>query len=565
MDAEQRGANLSALFVDYDNVYLSLKRRNEEAAGRFAQDPARWLARIISGQLVRSNAPESGAVAQRRIIVSRVYGNPVPRRSGRDAGNDPNSFIFIRHHFIRAGFEVIDCPPLTTQLKNGADIRMAIDIVDFLEHKTRFEEFIILSGDADFTHVLHRIRSFDRRTVIYANDHTAASYAALCDGHIDESDLVSFLLEDALPPPEQSRRGSSLGYFRESALASRLAPRTRQAGGIGRNEEPTIRALVQDFEIVAQEILALVIDVVNSAEKPVPIAYLANRAMKDIGHAKTVGTNWAGSGGFLNFLSLRLPDNLRLTQTPPHSVYDPARHRVEETDQQHATQNERSAAPPRTGSRADVVQAGERSADSGQSEMRRSVTRICEASKAPPLPPSTYQLIFNLISAEVAERGFHPERTVSAVVSRAAQSGIQLGSDEVAFVLTAVDEMDPWLERSQTAQAIARTYRDTILSRCKAAGLRLTDDEYQLIEVWFGPSQLPVAGPGTEATHRPGGMPRRGETERDEPPPSSPHRQTRRAEIPVLEDLEAPLDSEHPRDPADSPMQRNFGIFKRQG
>ena len=29
---------LSAVFVDYDNIYLSLKRKNDEAARRFAKD-----------------------------------------------------------------------------------------------------------------------------------------------------------------------------------------------------------------------------------------------------------------------------------------------------------------------------------------------------------------------------------------------------------------------------------------------------------------------------------------------------------------------------------------------
>ena len=34
---------LSALFVDFDNVYLSLRRQSEEAAGRFARNPQDWM------------------------------------------------------------------------------------------------------------------------------------------------------------------------------------------------------------------------------------------------------------------------------------------------------------------------------------------------------------------------------------------------------------------------------------------------------------------------------------------------------------------------------------------
>ena len=56
----------------------------------------------------------------------------------------------MRHHFLRAGFEVIDCPPLTAQLKNSSDIRMVMDVRDYLTHDTYFDEFIILSGRRRF-------------------------------------------------------------------------------------------------------------------------------------------------------------------------------------------------------------------------------------------------------------------------------------------------------------------------------------------------------------------------------------------------------------------------------
>ena len=55
--------------------------------------------------------------AERRIVINRCYGNPVPRRNLSDNSTDMSSFPFVRHHFLRAGFEVIDCPPLTAQLK----------------------------------------------------------------------------------------------------------------------------------------------------------------------------------------------------------------------------------------------------------------------------------------------------------------------------------------------------------------------------------------------------------------------------------------------------------------
>ena len=100
-----------------------------------------------------------------------------------------NSFPFVRHHFLRAGSEIVDCPPLTAQLKNSSDIRMVMDIRDLLNHDTYYDEFIILSGDADFTPVLHRLRAHARRTIIYANDYTAVPYTAIIS-----SALISVIL-----------------------------------------------------------------------------------------------------------------------------------------------------------------------------------------------------------------------------------------------------------------------------------------------------------------------------------------------------------------------------------
>ncbi len=63
---------------------------------------------------------------------------------------------------------------------------MVMDVRDVLNHDTRFDEFILLSGDADFTPVLHRLRAHARRTVVFANDHTAAPYTAIADGEVRE-------------------------------------------------------------------------------------------------------------------------------------------------------------------------------------------------------------------------------------------------------------------------------------------------------------------------------------------------------------------------------------------
>lgn len=297
MKREQPGAILSTVFVDYDNIYLSLKRKNEEAAKRFAKEASLWVEGLVSGRLITpTNSPTSDI--NRRIVMNRCYGNPVPRRNSHDNSTDMSSFPFVRHHFLRAGFEVVDCPPLTAQLKNSSDIRMVMDVRDYLTHDTYFEEFIILSGDADFTPLLHRLRAHARRTVIFANDHTAAPYTAISDGEVRESDLISLLLEGRTP----------LAAEETTSIAAQQA-----------------LPAAADLEVTRREIIKEVVSAVRSAGQPVPLEALADRAVRNLGHDRTVGTAWGGIGSFRDLLLKGLPEEIRLNEQPPYFVYDASR------------------------------------------------------------------------------------------------------------------------------------------------------------------------------------------------------------------------------------------------
>ncbi|MBT3069327.1 NYN domain-containing protein [Rhodomicrobium sp. Az07] len=550
---------LSALFVDFDNVYLSLRRQSEEAAGRFARNPAEWMARIATGGLVRFKSHSD--YVRRRFAVARCYGNPGRKLVSRGGPHDPHNFADVRVNFMMAGLEVVDCQPLSNQFKNGTDIKIACDIRDFLEHPTRFGEFIVLSGDADFTPVLHHLRSHDRRTVVYANESTADIYKAFSDGWIEERDMIAFLLGESsgdapmighertprlgydgarqpgydqnrsytppaglpatqapaasLPAASQAGFGGHPSFQGYGAPAQAIPVAPPPAYGApaqaipvapnysGYNPEPAkrrapsshansaVQSLIEDFQSIGAEILNLVLEVVQSSEKPVPIAYLADRAQKILGHAKTLGTNWAGSGGFLNFLNATLPENFRLTDKPPHFVYDPARHRVEE-------RVDASLQPsPKLMDRQPAPQPQPQPQETGSSklaELQTSITRIYDACKAPPLPPSEYQLLFTLIATEVHDRGFAPVKTAQAVVERATREGLRVAMKDVSFVLDAVDEIDPWLEHTRSPAAVARAYRDFVLAKCHHAGVKLTEDEHQLVQVWFGASQWSAVG-----------------------------------------------------------------------
>ena len=133
-------------------------------------------------------------------------------------------------------------------------------------------------------------------------------------------------------------------------------------------------------------------------------------------------------------------------------------------------------------------------------ELQNSILRIYEACKAPPIPPSEYQLLFTLIATEVQERGYSPQKTAPAIVMRARREGSRISMKDVSFVLHAIDEITPWLEHRHSSAALARAYRDFVLMKCDQAGVRLTEDEHQLVQVWFIVNQGAQDNEGTALT-----------------------------------------------------------------
>ena len=432
---------LCALFVDFDNVYLSLKRSNPAAAVRFATDPASWIEPFERGSLITWAKPDSVEAQERRIVLLRCYGNPVTRH------DDATGFSEVRHHYVRAGFEIVDCPPLTNQLKNGADIRMVMDIRDYLEHQPPIDEFIILSGDADFVPVLYRLRAHARHSVIFASEKTAQSYASLCDGTVTDANLMDFLNEGRLPPAQLS----------------------------GASE-------ADDLTAIRTEIIGEVVEVIRASSEPVPIEQLAARARSQLGQKRTIDSRWGGYGQFRALLTAHLPASFALTDQPPYLAFDVERHVPIEPS---AVTEQPAAA---------VAQIATcRSCDEEASEeplpeplnMKRFISNVLKASRIPPLPAPEYHQIFAHLALELGENGFVFTQTADNTVLRAETDGVLLQRNSVQFVLDAVRRIGHWFERDDTADKLARLFRDYVMAQCMNAGMKLSGPELDLIDAWF--------------------------------------------------------------------------------
>jgi hypothetical protein len=182
--AEPDTPRRAALYVDFDNVFIALARWDERAAYAFGERPDSWLAWL-------EGRGDDDRPTTRRTLVRRCYLNPggnwdfqmgraVARyRAAKDLRNR-TYFSEFRANFVAAGFDVVDCPPVA-YLKNTADMKMALDIREALDHPTRFDEFVLLSGDSDFLPALSRLRAHDRRITILAQSTAKRAYLAAAD------------------------------------------------------------------------------------------------------------------------------------------------------------------------------------------------------------------------------------------------------------------------------------------------------------------------------------------------------------------------------------------------
>ena len=229
----------AAIFIDFDNFHGNLEKVNARAAERFADDPSGWLEWFRLGRHLmdsqQPNQPTDRLAEPRRILLRRCYLNP-------------DKFRRHRIGFVRAGFTVHDCPPLTTRGKNAADLWMTVDILDAIAHPTGFEEFIILASDADFTPVLLRLREHDRRTTLVNDRLMAGALRAACDVVVPQDRFMTEALglpvevpvEAATEPPAPvAGVGTALG----AVLTAEAPPPRLRAHSGGMRADRLARAL----------------------------------------------------------------------------------------------------------------------------------------------------------------------------------------------------------------------------------------------------------------------------------------------------------------------------------
>jgi uncharacterized LabA/DUF88 family protein len=139
-----------AVFIDYDNIEISV----EEAFGKSAD--VDW-ARIFqyAGQMGR-------------VVLRRAYADWAEAASKQ-------------RQLLSLGVELVHVN--SKRGKNAADIRIVIDALElFYDEKNAFTHVLLVSGDGDFTELVHRLRTHGKTVIGMGISGTSADYLVnACD------------------------------------------------------------------------------------------------------------------------------------------------------------------------------------------------------------------------------------------------------------------------------------------------------------------------------------------------------------------------------------------------
>jgi hypothetical protein len=147
-----------AVYLDFDNIVIS---RYDELHGRgaFKKDKARDLPhdvevrRRLTDAHVDIGAIMDYAASFGSIAVTRAYANWVIPINGS-----------YHEDLMRSSVDLVQMFPLTNS-KNGADIRLAIDVIDDLSRYPHISHVLVVAGDSDYISLAQRCRRLGRKVI----------------------------------------------------------------------------------------------------------------------------------------------------------------------------------------------------------------------------------------------------------------------------------------------------------------------------------------------------------------------------------------------------------------
>ncbi|WP_169818421.1 NYN domain-containing protein [Rhodococcoides corynebacterioides] len=195
--------NHVAVYIDFDNIMMS---RYDELHGRnsFKEDkPGRSNA---SPQIREKLAAARLDIASVLEYASSFGTTTISRAYGNWADSLCRSYA---EDLLMASIDLAQLFPMR-ESKNGADIRLAIDVIDDLARHQHISHVVIVAGDSDYVSLAHRCRRFGKSVVgVGAGGSVHRYLVQACDEFRYYSSLpgiASVTLDDSAPSVDAEAR-----------------------------------------------------------------------------------------------------------------------------------------------------------------------------------------------------------------------------------------------------------------------------------------------------------------------------------------------------------------------
>lgn len=472
----------SALYIDFDNFFGGLLRSDPQAAVRIAERPQVW----IEGLTHPDGAPS------RRWLQLRCYLNPGGSVPHPTEPGQRIRFDAFRPYFTQAGIEVVDCPALTKQAKNGADIRIVVDVMAALNQGALFEEFVLASSDSDFTPLLQVLRAADLRTCVIATGSTAIAYEALADEYLDEQDIFDLLAatEGAEQAEEEADAESPADddsedwddddpavldededleddYDDEDDDEPRLLP---ERGARDSGEDRSQDADWEDFR-------SFVTRAYRRSTAPLTYTHLSRLALEELGDGLKA-SKWFGAGSFKKALErVGLPH----ARFDDRCVWDDTRHK----------------APAKTGSGSSGGRRDDQTVNSSveskaqhQVRVPEPVGRFCTVAKAPRLSRKQWNAVFTVLEeySRTAE-SFSLSEATTWCQQRAKQLGHhQISREDLLYAIRGCTDagIDLAGDDQPSKDVMRSAVHASIVEQARRVGFNASGKDTRALADWIG-------------------------------------------------------------------------------
>ncbi|CAM3794674.1 hypothetical protein BOSP111201_25805 [Bordetella sputigena] len=203
-----------ALFCDFENVALGVRELAPAASHE------KFDIRLVLERLLLKGS----------IVIKKAY-------------CDWDRYKSFKAAMHEANFELIEIPHVRQSGKNSADIRLVVDALDLCYTKSHVDTFVIISGDADFSPLVSKLRENAKHVIGVGVKHSTSDLLiANCDEFIFYDDLV-----------RESARTSSRGVARESAGGRRGGDDRRRKEDTEARKTQAIDIAVETFEALMAE------------------------------------------------------------------------------------------------------------------------------------------------------------------------------------------------------------------------------------------------------------------------------------------------------------------------